>query len=704
MNIEVYRELVQYGLASVAGTSSYLTPWRTQTAINTGDYAGSSLTWTFEIVATNSDTAARTVELVYSTTINSRTTLVSVASISVPASTTSAKRFSATFTPYSGLAYYYVRVQGSTSASQVTVTEARVRVAVTSATKAVVEVPLISANYGTTSNADDNTVYVDRVKATAWSHGSTNYYARWKYTASEWANIVDVQVHHILSTTSGYSAYSGIVTAGGTTLLTGSDTPANSVTTPNLVIATVAASSLTDGTEYEAAIKGSSSSQYAYTYSTSLLVRLSNASGLSKLPVWLRVGRYTAGSTNALDFYSQRAILNTANYSGTVAYATEVTGYDATSELTYGVASYGTTDSGGASSALSGTQVTLPSARGRVRTATWTPPASGSRVGGYKPASTGTPVSAGVFIVITVVDSTGNSASGGLTAKALTFSASATNTPPPRSANGGLTTKVLTFSGSATNVPPPCSASGGLQTAHATFSGSATSAVPRSASGGLTAAHLTFGGSATNVPPARSASGGLTTKVPWFSGSAANVPPARSASGGLSAAHSALSGTATNVPPPRSASGVLRTAHVAFSGTEIHQPIASGGIVAAHVGFSGSATNTPPARSASGGLTTKSLTVGSSATNVPPERTASGGITAAHLALVGSTTNTPPSRTANGNLQLAGVGFSGSASSASAPNAYEIFAWTGTAWASNYEMVVWTGTAWAPVSVTVYVS
>jgi hypothetical protein len=714
MNIEVFRELIQYGLASIAGTSSYLTPWRTQTAIDTGDYAGDALSWVFEIVAKNTDSAARTVELVYSTTINDRTTLNSVASISVPASTTSGTRFSVTFTftPYSGLGYYYVRLQGTTSASQVTVTEARVRVLVTGATKAVVEVPLASANYGSTSNVDDKTIFTDRLKSTSWSRGDSSKYSRWLYTAAEWADIVDVKVHHILSATSGYSAYSGIVQAGTTTLLTGSDTPANTTTTPNLVIATVSAADLTDSTEYEGAIKGSSSAQYAYAYAVSLLVRLSNAAGLSKLPIWLQVGRQTDGSTGALDFRAQRAQLVTDNYSGTVTYATEVTGYDATSESTYGIADLGTSDSSGATGAMSGTQVTLPSARGRVRTSSWTPPTSGNRVAGYKPASTGTPPEAAIFVVITVVGSTGNSAGGGLTAKALTFSGSATNTPPARTASGGLSARALTFSGSATNVPPPNSASGGLTTARLTFAGTAVH--QRNASGGITTAHVTFSGSATNVPPARSASGGLSAALLAFAGSATNVPPARSASGGLSAHALTFAGAATNTPPARTASGGLSSAHVGFSGSAANVPparSADGGLAAKSLAFAGGATNVPPARSASGGLSATALRFAGAATNVPPARSADGAFTTARLGFSGTATNTPPSgNTASGNLQLAGLDFAGAATnvpparSASGGITVAHLAFAGGATSKKYEMVVWTGTAWAPVNVTIYVS
>jgi hypothetical protein len=172
-NVEVSFEMVDPGLSSLAaGSTSFL---RTALGLNAADFDGSPEFY-FEVVATNSDSSARTVTLYDVTNSTNRAT------ISVPASTTSLSRLrSSAFSPASGNVIYRVVTPQTTNDNQVQVSAARIVVVQTAATKTVVQIPLTGYEFAS-KQAEDADGYTSVKVGTTYGQQTANYFSRWLKT------------------------------------------------------------------------------------------------------------------------------------------------------------------------------------------------------------------------------------------------------------------------------------------------------------------------------------------------------------------------------------------------------------------------------------------------------------------------------------------------------------------------------------------
>lgn len=127
-----------------------------------GDYDGA--TFYFEVVAVNSNASTA-----YSPVLYDQTNGTDRASVSVAASTTTAKRLrSSSFTPASGNVEYRVKLPQTAVASQLKVYVARVVVVQVDATKTVLYRPLMNGAPGGASSYDDSNYALFSYNATGW--------------------------------------------------------------------------------------------------------------------------------------------------------------------------------------------------------------------------------------------------------------------------------------------------------------------------------------------------------------------------------------------------------------------------------------------------------------------------------------------------------------------------------------------------------
>ncbi len=113
---------------------------RTTTNFDTNEYDG-TITYNFEIVATNLDGVSHTVDIVDATD-------ATIVSITVPSNTTDPTRLSQSFTPAAGSQTWRVQVEQTLADSDVEVTQARVIVNQTDASKTSIYIPLLSSDSG----------------------------------------------------------------------------------------------------------------------------------------------------------------------------------------------------------------------------------------------------------------------------------------------------------------------------------------------------------------------------------------------------------------------------------------------------------------------------------------------------------------------------------------------------------------------------
>ncbi len=144
MNLEVPIEMTDRSLSS---DITHITFERTRTRLDSNAYDG-TVTYTLEVVASNTDTAAATISLLSA----AGSTL---GSISVPASTPLPTRLTTTFTPSSGQDEYRLDLSATQSADQLQVLSARIRVKQVQAGKSKLYIPLI-ASHAPPSHEDMN--------------------------------------------------------------------------------------------------------------------------------------------------------------------------------------------------------------------------------------------------------------------------------------------------------------------------------------------------------------------------------------------------------------------------------------------------------------------------------------------------------------------------------------------------------------------
>ncbi len=134
VNLEVPITMLGKGLSSDTGASTTFS--RTQTQLTTTDYDG-TVTYSFEVVAENSDAANKNVEIVDSAGVSKGSVTVS--------NGVSPTRYRGVFTPNAGADVYRVKLAGTTSDDQLIVHTARMIVKQVGATKTRIYIPLLQA-------------------------------------------------------------------------------------------------------------------------------------------------------------------------------------------------------------------------------------------------------------------------------------------------------------------------------------------------------------------------------------------------------------------------------------------------------------------------------------------------------------------------------------------------------------------------------
>lgn len=146
--------------------------------LDDGWFAGSAVTFYWEVVATNSDSVARDIELTEDDGTN-------VATVSVPASTSAVTRLTrVAFTPVSGGNLYRIKLEGTTSNNQLTVFNGRIIIKIENASKLAVSIMQGNrANYSDTQwtyEGDSGGSYSEDPQA-----GLGQYMANWIFE-SDW--------------------------------------------------------------------------------------------------------------------------------------------------------------------------------------------------------------------------------------------------------------------------------------------------------------------------------------------------------------------------------------------------------------------------------------------------------------------------------------------------------------------------------------
>lgn len=197
MNLEIPIELSYAG--SNSDTSDF-EPDGPYLYLNDGWFAGTTVAFYFEIVAENADSVDRDVELLDEAGTSLATVTVGSA---VGATPTRIARVS--FTPNSGADLYRLRLEGTTSASQLQVRNARIIVVITGATKAAVAIPQGGERfqYGNT--------YGLQTGNTSGSYTEDSDTINWKFTQAWFAgSSVSYFLHARCYNNSGTATSSGI--------------------------------------------------------------------------------------------------------------------------------------------------------------------------------------------------------------------------------------------------------------------------------------------------------------------------------------------------------------------------------------------------------------------------------------------------------------------------------------------------------------
>jgi len=157
VNLQVPIELIDQGIASEVTPLIFE---RSRTSFEPQYYDG-TLSYFFEVVATNADSSTKTIDLVDSNN-------VSIASLSIPMGTSYPTRFRTSFTTNPAVAdNYRLALSATTSGSQLQVSSARILVTQVGATKTKLYIPLLASTGGSTSL--DLTAPIETISATNYA-------------------------------------------------------------------------------------------------------------------------------------------------------------------------------------------------------------------------------------------------------------------------------------------------------------------------------------------------------------------------------------------------------------------------------------------------------------------------------------------------------------------------------------------------------
>jgi hypothetical protein len=364
LSLEVPIEMVDYGLASNTSSTTFA---RTRTTLDTGAYDG-TVSYVFEIVATNSDTSARAVSLVDGSG-------ASVASISVAAGTANPTRVSVAMTPTSGANNYRVTLDGTGSANQLKVSAARIRVKQVGATRTKIYVPLLAAFDYDSSNADGPGAAVDNSNGASYSIDNEQYISLWKKNSAAFSQLAPGTPYTFEAVIGvglpASAAYAALVNyTSGVTIASSEVSSASQ--TPTLVSASFAdtATGFTDLNEMQVQLKNAGGNGMdAWVYHAGLWIQLSN---LAHAEVYYRYSNtYWLNLNSEFQVAFQMTTLDSALFSSPTLLYSEETGHVSTvgTACSSSLVDIGTSDSAASGAVVAGSTLTFPGvAKSRQRT------------------------------------------------------------------------------------------------------------------------------------------------------------------------------------------------------------------------------------------------------------------------------------------------------------------------------------------------
>lgn len=389
VNLEVHLPVIFNGYSSDTVPLNFQT---TQTRIDTSDYNG-SVSYYFEVIATNTDAVARSIEL-----INQAGT--TKATINVPAGTAVETRFREAWTPDAGAQIYRLRLTASTAANQVITQSAKVVIRQQNATQTRLYIPLIMQyGHASFSNAEINNYKFTGTSSTYFDSSISMVYvpinlSRYSGLASNNA----FRLETVLATdNAANTAYASLFNRNTNNQIVASEV-STSVTSATFVSQdfSVGATEFTDGSTISLKIRSGNNVDTAYLAKAMLSIKLTN---FSKGEVYIPVQGRTNGN-GIMTAY--RLKLDTDVFSNPAVYY-EVNGHgngvDAKNFYLY---DHGTNDSGTAGTSLiPGTSLSTANATQVViRSAALTGITSGNRLLADQDNSAGFPECIVGFVVV----------------------------------------------------------------------------------------------------------------------------------------------------------------------------------------------------------------------------------------------------------------------------------------------------------------
>jgi hypothetical protein len=292
INIQVPIELFDRGLAS---NTTAITFARTRTTLNTNDYVADSNTYIFEIVANNTNTTtAYNVSLYDSANIE-------VAVITVPAGSTTMRRFNVIFTPNDGLDNYRVRLPGTTTASQLRVHSGKIIVEQVAAVETKIYIPLLSGDVTGESNVD-TTSSVSSTTSASFTQPTVSNYITWQRNDAVFDAIPATGNSWTLETVMSTSGTAGTASAAlfnktTGTQITAATTTITGTTAVSLVQANFAsnATNFTNTNNIEVRIRSSSTSFTTRLFKAGLWIKLKY---LKKAEIFFRLANRRSGTSS----------------------------------------------------------------------------------------------------------------------------------------------------------------------------------------------------------------------------------------------------------------------------------------------------------------------------------------------------------------------------------------------------------------------
>jgi len=393
-DLEVPIEMVDYTLSSAAASATLFE--RTRTSLNPGDYDG-TVSYYFEVIGVNTDSVTRSVALVdaFGST---------VATVSLPATTTTSTRVRATFSPSGSNNNFRLQLDRTTSNDQLLVQTARMLVNQQNATKTRIYIPLLHRQ-ATDIARTDSATGVDITTSTTYVTPTSDRFGYWTKNSSGWLNLASGTpwtLEAVLSTSNAAGTASiALYNRNSSTVVTASEANVTATTSPQLVSKSFAdnATAFSDAAVFDVRIKNSSASYTTYVARAGLWVNLNN---IVRGEVYYRMERQR-GNLATTVFAQHRALLTAVNFSTPLFYF-EGTGYNTTASGSgYSLENHGSNESGIASpTTVTGSTVTFGTTKARVRSAAFNI-TNGSRYIGRHIRTAGTSALTNANVVVSFV-------------------------------------------------------------------------------------------------------------------------------------------------------------------------------------------------------------------------------------------------------------------------------------------------------------